>query len=124
MFNFAPINWRNTIVFSVLSLISGLCIGHISVQEWNVHKATKQAQTYMDRKVAETGEDFTVKVEHCVELPTKRDNMKYDWACRVTVGSGQEELSEVLQFTSRNLAGLPDPVKKELQFDHSKDNNI
>jgi hypothetical protein len=124
MFNFAPINWRNTIVFSVLSLISGLCVGHISVQEWNVHKATKQAQAYMDRRVAESGNDYTVTVDHCTELPTKSDNLKHDWACRVTIGSGQEELSEVLQFTPRDLAGMPTHVKKELEFDHSKDSNI
>jgi hypothetical protein len=125
MFNFAPINWRNTIVFCVLGLLFGLCAGRISVQEWRIHHATNQAQAYMESRVVQAGYDFTVNVDHCTELPTKRDGLKHDWVCRVTISRGQEEEAVLLQFTPNNLAGKLDPVEKqEIEFDHSKDTNI
>lgn len=124
MFNFAPINWRNTIVFCILSLISGLCVAHISIQEWHTYQATKQAQAYVEHRTV--GKGISAEVDGCVQLPAKVKGHKSNWACRVTLTADDESQTEIVQFTPDNLAGKPDPVEKteKLEFDHSKDTNI
>lgn len=114
-----------TFTIAILGLSIG-ATGYVADQKYTINKVTKQAQVYMSTKAAaEVDYDITVKVSNCVEMPTKNDDLKPNWACRVTAISDGDSVTEILQFTPGNLSGKLDPVEKEEpQFDHSKDTKI